>query len=532
MDAHLLHAASKSLETVVGSRISKIYQYDSDIYVFSLYGNAKKNFLTVRTGKNIPFLFLSDTHQARGETPPASVMRLRKYLVGKRIINMYCAWWSRVVFFQVAAEEGKNYWFKIDLKNGVNLTSEDPFTAYPKPYLEEFENLDEILSLLNPTNKNFSPYFTPALRKTFQAIIEEESDENDAFLEIKSLLIDLESAEGDLFLYTSSSNNENKSEKEEKKELFAWQLPKKLQEDKIEEVYDNALYALNEFGKTQVLTHLSQDIRKNASKPHIARIKKIKNLRDKLVEEENRLKSMLDKREIALKLQAHLYSLDKDSKKESILIDNEEITLNQKLTIKENMENLFHLAQRGKRGLIYLVKRRQEVEAELEEAKQKLIESQALSAVPKNVTLTSSKIKENKNNQKDSSKSSNELHLPKQVLLRKSKDGFTILLGKDVKGNKLVLKLAAPNDYWLHTADGASAHAIIKRDHNAIVVPEATFEEAGRLVAEKSPFKYDEKALIQYSLAKNIQSMKNAGPGMVRIIKSEGSFWVSLDEQE
>ncbi len=523
MDAHLLHAASRMLDSLVGSRITKIYQYDSDIYVFSLYGKAKKSFLTIRTGKNVPFLFLSDEHQARGETPPASVMRLRKYLVGKRIINIHCAWWARIVFFQVAAEEGKNYWFKIDLKHGVNLTSEDPFLQYPSQTWDDFDSLEEIKALLSPSNKVYSPYFTPSLRKTIQAIIDENTDELEAFLEIKSLLIDLESGDGDLFCYSFSDG---------KKELYAWQLPKKLQENSIEEVYDNPLFALNEFGKTQILSVLSSEIKKNAAKPFLAQLKKNKTLRNKLDEEENRLKNMLDKREIALKLQAHLYSLDKDSKKESIVLDETLIELNKKLTIKENMENLFHQAQRGKRGLVYLIKRKQEVEQELEEIKIKLQETLALSIRPKSFTLTTSKQKDNKENkQQIQKKPSKDLNLPKQVLLRTSTDGFSILLGKDVKGNSLALKLASPNDYWLHTADGASAHAIIKRDHAGIVVPQETFDEAGRLVAEKSPFKYDEKALIQYSLAKNIQSMKKAGPGMVRIIKSEGSFWVSLDQE-
>ncbi len=526
MDAHLLHAASKSLESIVGSRISKIYQYDSDIYVFSLYGHSKKNFLTIRTGKNIPFLFLSDEHQARGETPPASVMRLRKYLVGKRIINMYCAWWARIVFFQVAAEEGKNYWFKVDLKHGVNLTSEDPFAQYPPPNWEELDSLEDLLNQINPSSKIYSPYFTPSLRKTIQAMLEENEDKVDAFLNVKSLIIDLETGDGDLFLYSYADG---------KKELYAWQLPDKLKENSIEELFDNPLFALNAFGKTQIIEVLSSEIKKSAAKPFLTQLKKNKALKKKLDEEEERLKNMLGKRDKALIIQAHLYSLDKDSKTESIVLENEEIELSKKLSIKENMENFFHQAQRGKRGLIYLVKRRQEVEQELEEIKIKLQETLALTNTVKNATLTSSKEKTTKErktkeksiNQKQTAK---ELSLPKQVLLRTSKDGFSILLGKDVKGNALALKLASPNDYWLHTADGASAHAIIKRDHAGIIVPQETFDEAGRLVAEKSPFKYDEKALIQYSLAKNIQAMKKAGAGMVRIIKSEGSFWVSLSE--
>ncbi len=244
---------------------------------------------------------------------------------------------------------------------------------------------------------------------------------------------------------------------------------------------------------------------------------------------------MCEQKELALLLQAHLYTLDKDIKTATIHLNNTNYTLNNKLTILENMENLFHQSNRGKRGLVYLVERKQKIEEDILNAKEKLKQALLLSNSPKNINLTEKTDKYTKktiNKNTDSKHSSKKKELqksvPKQVLVRQSEDGFAILLGKDTKGNALALKLASAHDYWLHTADGASAHAIIKRDHNAHIVPESTFEEAGRLVAEKSPFKYDEKALIQYALAKNIQMMKNSST-LVRILKSEGSFWVSLN---
>ncbi len=522
MDAHLLHVATKEIEAIVGSRISKIYQYDDDIFVFSLYGRGKKQFLTTRTGKNLPFIFLSDTHAARGETPPAHVMRLRKYLVGKRIINMHCAWWARTIFFQVHNEdEKKPVWFKVDLRKGVDLC-DSPLETFLQPEWLELESRQELENILTPKSKDYSPYFTPALRKTLQAFLNEaatEDDKDEAFLEIKSLLIDLESGDGDLFMYTDEHG---------KHELYAWQLPSSLKIDKAEEIFDTPLYALNEYGKSTILTSLTDEVKKKAAKPFVSTLKKLKKLREKLDTEEDRLKAMLDKREIALKLQAHLYELDKEKKVENLEIDGENLFLNKKLTIRENMENLFHQSLRGKRGLSHLITRKQEVEEEIEIAKEKLHSAIALSQVPSTFSVSQGVKKKENSPTSSTRRKVKENNLPKQVLLRESSDGFSILLGKDVKGNKLALKLASPNDYWLHTADGASAHAIIKRDHAGQVVPQSTFDEAGRMVAEKSPFKYDEKALIQYAFAKNIQIMKNASAGMVRIVKSEGSFWISL----
>ncbi|MBS5050476.1 MAG: DUF814 domain-containing protein, partial [Desulfovibrionaceae bacterium] len=119
--------------------------------------------------------------------------------------------------------------------------------------------------------------------------------------------------------------------------------------------------------------------------------------------------------------------------------------------------------------------------------------------------------------------------LPKQVQAFRSGDGFLLLRGRDTRGNALALKLAAPHDYWLHTADGPSAHVIIRRDHAGQEVPERTLAEAGALAALKSRLRDEARAEIQYSLAKYIHPMKKAAPGMVRIDKSEGTFWVSPD---
>lgn len=517
MDAHLLHLASRVLDSLVGSRISKIYQHDKDIFVFSLYGMGKKQYLTARTGKNAPFIFVSEHYNARGEVPPASVMRLRKYLVGKRIINMYCAWWQRTVYFEVSQENG-SIWFKIDLKKGVDFCQDPRSIAVPA--WVEIEKYEDIEKLLYPEDKLYSPYFTPSLRKTIEAILKETDKKEDAFLDIKSLLIDLESGDGDLFLYTN---------KDEKKELYAWQLPSLLKKDKEEEIFENPLYALNEYGKATLLNALADNSKKLVAKPFLARIKKIKALKQKLEGEEIRLKEMFDLAKLALLLQAHLYLFDKESKEEEIVIDEKLYKLNKRLTIRENMENLFHQSRRGKRGLLHLETRRQEVDDELELAKEQLRSALALATGPAKVSLTESAKLPKQTQEKKQVSRTKEKNLPKQVLLRTSVDGFAILLGKDTKGNKLALKLASPNDYWLHTADGASAHAIIKRDHAGILIPQTTLEEAGRMVAEKSPFKNDEKVLIQYAYAKNIQAMKNAAAGMVRIVKSEGSFWVSID---
>ena len=105
---------------------------------------------------------------------------------------------------------------------------------------------------------------------------------------------------------------------------------------------------------------------------------------------------------------------------------------------------------------------------------------------------------------------------PKEVQVFRSSDGFMILRGRDTKGNGLALKMASPYDIWVHIAEGASAHVIIKRDHAKQKIPAQTMQEAGTLALLKSWVKGQEKGYVQYSYAKFIRPMKNAAQGLVQ----------------
>ena len=103
-----------------------------------------------------------------------------------------------------------------------------------------------------------------------------------------------------------------------------------------------------------------------------------------------------------------------------------------------------------------------------------------------------------------------------------------ILRGRDTKGNGLALKMASPYDIWVHIAEGASAHVIIKRDHAKQEIPPQTMQEAGTLALLKSWVKDQKKGYIQYSYAKFIRPMKNAAAGLVHVDKSEGTLEITI----
>ena len=335
-----------------------------------------------------------------------------------------------------------------------------------------------------------------------------------------ALLADLQCGGGDVFMYENGSGP---------LEISAWPLPParlaKLGGAWTESVWDDPLAALALAGERDVYGRVGEKARQEAARPHEAEVRRLSRLLEKLEREEARLNGMRDRQKDALLLQSQLYRFDAREKRESVTLESPEgpvtISLDKKRTIRENMMDLFHQAGRGRRGLEHLAGRREAVRQEKARAEADMLRSLAAvngASVPVNAPQVS---------RQPSKKVPSDL--PKQVQAFRSSDGFLILRGRDTKGNALVLKLAAPHDYWMHTAEGPSAHVIVRRDHASQEVPERTMLEAGALAGLKSWQKDQESAQIQYSLAKFIHPMKKAAPGMVRIDRSEGSFRVPLD---
>ena len=505
MDAHLFRRfCSALLPGLMGARMEKIHAPGPGLTVFALYGGRNrdgKRFLTLRADRSSPLLFVSDHRVPVNAQPPAFIMRLRKYLSEQRIIRAVCSWTDRRLWLGFSGETQP--WLCLDLREG-------PFLSFEAPPLPEDPRWPADISVLTPESWRSWNVLTPALRRTLPFL-----DSLDA----SALLTDLETGNGDVFFYENEDG---------RREVFAWPLPPQQLESMkghwTETVYEDPLAAMARAGE-QVYSELSEQARQAAARPFSAEASRLERLLKKLDAEEQRLSAMQVRQKDALLLQSQLYRFDAREKRESVTLESPEgpvtISLDKKRTIRENMMDLFHQAGRGRRGLEHLAGRREAVRQEKARAEADMLRSLAAvngASVPVNAPQVS---------RQPSKKVPSDL--PKQVQAFRSSDGFLILRGRDTKGNALVLKLAAPHDYWMHTAEGPSAHVIVRRDHASQEVPERTMLEAGALAGLKSWQKDQESAQIQYSLAKFIHPMKKAAPGMVRIDRSEGSFRVPLD---
>ena len=492
MDAHLFRRLCMELAPLLmGVRMEKIHALSENVLIFTLYGGHSfggKRYLVFKFERQAPFLFLSEHRVPSGLQPPAFVMRLRKHLSDRRIERVLCDWSRR----RLLLGTDRSSWLCLDLREGASLSFEEPLNP-EEPMWPSFP--------VPADGGEFRDVLTPALRRTLRFL-----EEPDA----AALLMDLQDGGGDLFLYAQPDG---------RKVVSAWPLPSELQAEGMEEsVFQSALPALEQAGE-EIFLSVAEEARRKASHPFSVEVGRLDRLLNKLDTEEIRLGELKAQQEDALILQSNLWRFGAHEKLASVKCDSsegtKEIFLDPKLTVRENMREMFRQAARGRRGLEFLIRRREEVRRRREAAEEDML--RATASVSGEVGPRQKVVRNSA--------------LPKHVQVFRSSDGFPILRGRDTKGNALALKSASPHDYWLHTAEGPSAHVIIRRAHAKQEVPLKTMREAGALVASKSWQKDQKSVLIQYSLAKFIHPMKNADPGTVRIDRSEGTFLAVPDPE-
>ncbi len=468
------------------ARLEKIQAPSPDVYAFVFFTTKGKRQLCLRFGRQHSFLFLTERRLSAESSPPAFVMRLRKYVQGHHLVTVIPLPFQRKLWllFDCKNDSEGIPALLLDLREGVSL-------AFLKSQdIPEEENVPwpDNASLASAVEdwRHWS-VLTPALRRTLNFTDTAEA---------AALLRDLEAGYGDVFSYYDGEDR--------CAALSAWPLPKELRKDMREVCSSDALAAFEAYGQRNVFEAIVTAEQRQAEQRRQQQLKKISRLERKLLEEEERLLAMRDAQKKACLIRDNLWSLEKTQKTANIELTNEKgekesVKLDARYTIQENMERLFHTAQRGKRGLVYLQERKEAVAKE-----RAVVESSALSVPQKN---------------NSTQKIQTAVSLPAHVQGFMSSDGFLILRGRNDKGNLACRKSAKGHDIWVHVTDGPGAHVIVRLAWPGQTVPERTLDEAGTLAANKSWQQQNASALDQYDEIRIIKPMKGAARGTVKIDK-------------
>ncbi|MEG0855068.1 MAG: NFACT RNA binding domain-containing protein [Terrisporobacter sp.] len=110
-----------------------------------------------------------------------------------------------------------------------------------------------------------------------------------------------------------------------------------------------------------------------------------------------------------------------------------------------------------------------------------------------------------------------------------SSDGFTILVGKNNKQNDyLTLRIADPEDIWMHTKNIPGSHVIIKSAGQN--VPDETLLEAAMLAAFYSKGRMSSQVPVDYTMKKHVKKPSGSKPGMV-IYETNSTIYVTPTEE-
>jgi len=96
-----------------------------------------------------------------------------------------------------------------------------------------------------------------------------------------------------------------------------------------------------------------------------------------------------------------------------------------------------------------------------------------------------------------------------------SSDGYPVLYGTNHLQNEELVRLAAPDDIWLHVQGAPGAHVLVRTDGQPEKVPQTTLLEAARVAARWSRLRNQGAIDVDYTLAKHVRKAKGKRPGMV-----------------
>ncbi|SMP80887.1 Predicted component of the ribosome quality control (RQC) complex, YloA/Tae2 family, contains fibronectin-binding (FbpA) and DUF814 domains [Desulfonatronum zhilinae] len=521
---------------LLGRRLERIYSPRPGWWSFRLQPADHPRFLLFAHHPADVALTLSPHAPENPATPAAQVMRLRKHVQGLRILRCRADWVRRRLTFGLGRHEPQA-WLILDAQKGVLLSdqpepepldidslaatnSDDASGPVSWPTWEQIRDDDQIWQT--------HPHVSPLLRRTIHALPEDQG---------RSLLDALRSGGASETYFVYRAPQGGKSQSPSRPWVLAWPLPQSLRQGRDEQTSSSAFQAANLLAEEIFFPDQASN---GPAAPEPRELKRIARLRRNLDADEHRLREYVRLADQAELIRCHLYQLSAQqltprSKVERLTLtdpkgETVELILDKRLTILENMQRWFQLAEKGRRGLTHVQKRREQLQSNPEPGRAGAVGARTTaSSEASSRAFSGASWDHRPPAPKARNRPNDERALPLHRFL--SSDGFVLLRGKNQKANHhLLTKAASPFDYWFHAADGPGAHLVLKRDSPARDVPERTMEEAACLAGLASHFSGAARATIICAQVKYVRPVKGT-PGMAAVDRVLRTLNVALDPE-
>lgn len=480
MDAPFFRALAAALcPRLVGGRLGKIFEPAPGCLVFALkvVGAAGREsaFLLFRPAKSKNILCLSPAKPPMPHDPGSRAMWLRKRVGDARVLECVADWPTLRLGLVL---DGRA--LILDLREGPRLLDALPpdFGREP-PWPPLARILDD-----EDVWREF-PHLSPTLRRRLRGL-----SPADALL----LLERLAGGEHDGVWLPAARDGQGEPALWPPQAEEAQRLDDPLKAARL--AYEPRFYELLA-GEAAMAAEAVKSARK--------RQKRLEALLDR---DEERLRGLVAHAREAEALQANMHLFEGAPLPDAAQLAHPDggtvrVALDARLTAAQNMQRLFALAAKGRRGLAHVAARRLAVAAEAAEAVSGTAASETAAGTAQAPAPPHP--------------------LPKRwaklpVKVFRTSDGLWVARGKSAKGNHaLLVEGGSPHDYWLHAQDVAGAHVVVRRDHPGQEVPERSLEEAAILAALSSPLKEAAWADVLLAEVRHVRTVKGAAAGLVRL---------------
>ena len=555
LDGTVIAAMAQELRgCIVGGRISKIAQPETDELMLTIKNERKNYRFLISAGASLPLIYLTEENKPAPMTAPNFCMLLRKHLGGGKILSVTQPGLERILRFEIEHlnELGdlckKNLIVEIMGKHSNIIFCNDNDTIIDsikhislqvssvrevlpgRPYfIPETQNKLDPLTVtcgdFRETLKSKPIALSKAIYSSFTGISPQLAEEMCHRASMESDRSAGSFSDDELLhLYRQFEDMMEIIKKGDFKPQIVCRdavpadfavIPLTLYADSEKEMFPTVSAMLeNYYAMKNTVTRIRQrsvDLRKIVQNALDRNCKKydlqLKQLKDSDKREKYRIYGEL--------LNTYGYSLEPGAKSLTALnyYTNEEITipLDNTLTAQENSQKYFDKYGKMKRtheALSSLIKETQEEIEHLESIQASL--DFALSEADL-IQIKEELIQYGYMKRRGTGKREKITSKPFHYV---SVDGYDMYVGKNnFQNEELTFKVATGNDWWFHAKGCPGSHVIVKT--NNTMPPDGTFEEAARLAAYYSKNRNSGKVDIDYIEKKQVKKVPGAKPGFV-----------------
>lgn len=544
------YAICKELQTsLIGGKIDKIYEPNSDEIILGIYHNNAKYALDIIISPINYRMCLTTSNKPNPTFAPTFCMLLRKYLIGTKITKIETNGLERLVIIELEGySKSQDFAAKkliIELmgkhSNIILVNNENNIIDALKHFdtnSNSYRNIFPRAQYTFPISHKLDFFALKDETNFYQTILKNHTEEESLSDAIVNTFIGFDKLT--IQKYCKLLKIEDKISQTSCTTIYHYltSLIENLEHNTICTNIENGYYLIKSEHKTPFQINFLIDdyysqkeknenftsYRNNLSKLILNQLKKLNQKLLHINQKVEECKNLDIYRIYGELITNNLYRIP-EYHQESITLENYYndnklviIPLDKSLTPSSNAKKYFKKYHKLKNAKQIVTAQKQEVEQEINYIESIIYELSTANTI-NDIDIIYHEFSENigiKKEQKKKEKKTNKKKVKGEKLGEPIKyiiDNFTVLVGKNNKQNDAITKQASANDLWFHTKDIHGSHVILKLENKQ--PSQDTINKCAALAAYHSKAKHTSNVSVDYTFIKHIKKPSGFKPGMV-----------------